>query len=116
MIMPLFENIPEPRRTRKGSPIALRRRRVKEAFANADERWVKAYTQYILDYAETASEPFSAEDVRLRFLSDKSQPQTHHQQASGGIFIRLVRAGKLRPVGYKASAIFGNAVRTYLKG
>jgi hypothetical protein len=95
--------------------LQLRRKRIREAFANANERWVAAYTQYILDHAENAVEPFSAEDVRLSYLADKSQPQTHHQQASGGIFMKLVREGKLRPVGYKQSRKFGNAIRTYLR-
>lgn len=80
----------------------------------ANNEWKAAYEAFILRYADSHRD-FSAEDVRLAFLEDASQPQTHTQQASGGIFLRLVKQGKLRKSGFKISTIFGNNLRTYNK-
>ncbi|MBK8468166.1 MAG: hypothetical protein IPL32_20315 [Chloracidobacterium sp.] len=68
----------------------------------AHEEWKAAYERYILTFASVAHEPFSAEDVRLRYEQSHG-PQTKKQQASGGIFQRLQKQGKLIAVGKKRS-------------
>ncbi len=81
----------------------------------AHDEWKAAYERYILTYASVAYEPFTAEDVRLAY--EKSHgPQTKRQQASGGIFQRLAKQGKLRQAGTKRSKIYGNFLTSYRKG
>lgn len=81
----------------------------------AHEEWKAAYERYILSYASVSHEPFSAEDVRLRYEQSHG-PQTKKQQASGGIFQRLAKQGKLIAVGKKRSKKYGNDLTSYRKG
>lgn len=81
----------------------------------AHEEWKAAYEQHILRYASVAHEPFTAEDVRLAYERSHG-PQTKKQQASGGIFQRLAKQGKLVAVGAKRSKKYGNFLTSYRKG
>lgn len=101
--------------TQPTKPINKRFAVMKATEDKANERWRAAYEAFILQFAET-HQNFSAEEIRLAYSQDSSQPQTHAQQASGGIFQRLVKQGKLKKSGFKISAIFGNNLRTYTKG
>lgn len=81
----------------------------------AHDEWKAAYERYILTFASVAYEPFTAEDVRLAYERSHG-PQTKKQQASGGIFQRLAKQGKLVAVGTKRSKKYGNFLTSYRKG
>lgn len=108
--LPLFTNQPEPVRPAP-SPIAVRRKRIKEAFANADAEWRKRYRSYILQFL--ASGPATAEDVRLSYRQSGLPQTVGSQRASGAIFIALKREGLIREVGKRRSRIYGNDISLY---
>lgn len=83
------------------------------AFRKAKAEWVIRYTAYVLEFAETATEPFSAEDVREAYLATPGVPKTDHEQASGSIFQQLVKKKNLIPIGTKRSRKYGNWLQTY---
>jgi hypothetical protein len=82
----------------------------------ADEEWKARYQKFVLEFAERATEPFSAEDVREAYLATPGLPHTDREQASGGIFMKLAKSGQLVKVGKKRSRIYGNDLTTYKKG
>jgi hypothetical protein len=99
-----------PKQTRKEQKADFKKR-AKECFSRANEAWKEEYTAFILDYAKS-HEAFSPEDTRVEFAK-VSKVWTTSERASGGIFLRLVKQKKLRVVGFKASTIYGNQLRTY---
>jgi coproporphyrinogen III oxidase len=98
------------------TPMDRRYEAIRAAEDAADERWKAEYEAFILRFAEKASEPFTAEEVRTAFASDPRNPQTKSQQASGGLFQRLAKQGKLKKAGVKISKIYGNYLQSYSKG
>lgn len=88
---------------------------IDNALKRAREEWKARYEAFILEYAAGATEPFTAETVRERYLSTPGVPKTDAEQASGGIFQRLVKERKLHPAGMIRSKKFGNMLQAYVK-
>lgn len=89
-----------------------RQEQIDATYDNAHEAWKESYEQFVLDFAAKAIEPFSAETVRLVYEAT-DLPQTHKKQASGKLFQRLVKEGKLREAGMERSKIYGNKIQQY---
>jgi hypothetical protein len=89
---------------RKISQAAERRRLAKFAYDATCDKWRDAYARFILEFA-AGRESFIAESVREAYEKRKDLPQLSGSdyRASGQIFMRLVREGKLVRVGYEDS-------------
>ncbi len=81
--------------------------------AKEAEAWKQRYEQFVLDYAKNATEMFTAEEVRLAYLSTPNLPHAAREQSSGGIYQRLRREGVLIVSGQKRSKKFGNKLDAY---
>ncbi len=92
-----------------------RQEQIEAALRKAREEWKAQYREFILAFAETATEPFTAEDVREAYLATPGVATTDHEQASGGIFQRLVRERKLHKRGMERSRRYGNFLQSYTK-
>lgn len=93
----------------------VRQKQIDAALRHARDVWREHYESFILEYAADATEPFTAEDVRERYRATPGRAQTDAEQASGGIFQRLVKTNRLRIVGVKRSRVYGNNLTAYLK-
>lgn len=94
----------------------VRKEAIQRAFDFAGDAWKEAYRDFILAYAETHSE-FIAEDISLSYQKDSSNPMPNKDfRASGGIFLKLVREGKLKRIGYGQSRLRGVPVPKFTKG
>lgn len=109
--MALFDNL-----SASAFPVGnVRQKQIDAALRVARDVWREHYESFILEYAADATEPFTAEDVRERYRATPGRAQTDAEQASGGIFQRLVKTNRLRIVGVKRSRIYGNNLTAYLK-
>lgn len=82
----------------------------------ADEEWKARYRKFVLEFAEKATEEFTAEEVRLAYLDTPGVPHAEKEQASGKLFQQLAKQGLLVPGGMKKSTIYGNKLQAYRKG
>jgi len=83
---------------------------------NADAEWKARYRAFVLEFADKATEEFTAEEVRLAYLAIPGLPHTAKEQASGKLFQQLVKEGLLVPGGMKRSVKFGNKLQAYVRG
>lgn len=104
--------IPE---SRQPTPLQKRHKAAKAVYDRAVEAWKIRYRQFVLDYADRATEPFSAEDTRLAYLADPRNPRTPSEQASGEVFKQLRKDKLIKLAGSKRSKKFGNLLSTYVK-
>lgn len=93
------------------SPLAKRREARDAAYDAANDRWRECYSAYILGYLREHGAS-TAEDIRLAYAKT-DLPKTDSQRASGGIFTRLIRSGKIEAAGMERSKIFGNFLVKY---
>lgn len=94
------------------NPLAKRRHARDAAYDAADEDWKVKYEFFILQYLAMHRDG-TAEDIRLAY-EDRGLPQTSgSKRASGGIFVRLRKAGKIRETGKRKSRLFGNDLTVY---
>lgn len=97
------------------APINPRQHAIEATLAKAKEEWKERYRKFILEFADKASEPFTAEDVREAYLATPGVPTTDKEQASGGIFQRLAKDRLLQKAGMIRSRRFGNFLQAYTK-
>jgi hypothetical protein len=107
----------EPETQPTQTPAARRREKMKIAYERADAAWRARYEQFILEYA-AGHESFIAENCRLEYESRADLPQLcgADKRASGAIFNKLVREGKLKRVGTETSALRYSPMPLYTKG
>lgn len=111
--LPGFELEPIAPPVVSGNP---RQKQIDAVLKKARDAWKARYELFILDFAALADEPFTAEDVREIYLRMPGLPHTDKEQASGGIFQRLAKQGKLLHAGTKRSRKFGNLLQAYTRG
>lgn len=103
----LFTGAPTPQQP--PNPLDARNEAREAAYAAADEQWREEYTRHILQYLASHDDG-TAEDIREAYTG----PQTpNSQRASGQIFLKLRRAGRIRMVGSRKSRLYGNLITIY---
>jgi hypothetical protein len=110
MMLP-FNLEPEPAR-RSPSPLQLRRKRIREAFANADAKWRDAFEALIVSYLASHGAA-TAEQIRIAYEKTSLPQPTGSKRASGAIYARLRAAGTIKEVGREMSRIYGNGLVKY---
>jgi hypothetical protein len=101
----LFDTQPPP----KPHPLTLRDQAMQAAHDKATEAWRAAYTAHILAYLRQHGRA-TAEQIRLSYDGPEAEAS---QRASGAIFLRLRRDGRICEVGRVKSAIYGNYLVQY---
>jgi carbamate kinase len=113
---PLFDNTPQPAApVTIPDPMEVRQEKIDAAFKNADEAWRTEYQKYVLQVAN-ANEEFTAEDCQLGYKKMYAMPQPREWRASGGIFQKLLREGKIRRIGTGWSKLRGVPVPKFTRG
>jgi hypothetical protein len=105
----LFAGMPTPA---KSSPLDVRFDAMRAAEDKASDEWKREYEAFILRYLEKIGNA-TAEDIRLQYEYNGLPQPGNSKRASGAIFVRLARAGKIRQVGYKRSQNYGNDLKVY---
>jgi hypothetical protein len=112
---PLFDNTPQPAApVTIPNPTEARQAKIDAAFKKADEAFKREYREFILKYASDGCE-FIAEEVQLIYRTCKDLPQPREWRASGGIFQKLLREGKIRRIGTGWSRLRGVPVPKFTK-
>jgi len=111
MMLPLFDSQPLPAR-RAPSPLQLRRKRIREAFANADAKWRDAFSAFIVSYLASHGAA-TAEQIRVAYEKTSLPQPTGSKRASGAIYARLRANGTIKEVGREMSRIYGNGLVKY---
>jgi hypothetical protein len=110
-------NEPEPseEQSEPSSPLESRFAVAAATYEFADDEWKECYEAFVLEYL-TTHESGTAEDIRLAFEEDESNPQPgKSKRASGQIFIRLHKAKRIYRVGKERSRIYGNDLTVYAR-
>jgi hypothetical protein len=111
MMLPLFDSQPEPAR-RAPSPLQLRRKRIREAFASADAKWQTAFSAFIVSYLASHGAA-TAEQIRIAYEKTSLPQPTGSKRASGAIYARLRASGTIKEVGREMSRMYGNGLVKY---
>jgi hypothetical protein len=93
--LPLFENTPQPAAAPVPEPMEVRQAKIDAAFKHADEAFKSEYREFVLKYAADGCR-FTAEEIQMIYRDCKDLPQPREWRASGAIFQKLLREGKIR--------------------
>jgi hypothetical protein len=97
------------------TPLEKRFAAAEASYEKSDDEWKAEYEAFILKYL-ALHEDATAEDIRLAFEKDESNPEPgKSKRASGQIFIRLRKAKRIHRVGKRRSAIYGNDLTVYAR-
>jgi hypothetical protein len=96
--MPLFENTPQPSVRPTQDPMEVRQAKIDAAFEHANEVWKACYRLFVMRFAGEHSE-FTAEECQLAYKAHSELPQPREWRASGGIFQKLLKEGKIKRIG-----------------
>ena len=107
---PLFGAVPPP--PPPAPPVQERYEAMQAAHDKASDEWKEAYEAFILSYLASHDQA-TGEDIRLAYEKTSLPQVENSKRASGAIFARLKREGKIREVGFKLSEKYGNPIRLY---